>query len=219
MSVSDEFDFEESEQQIEQAEKDLVDSISQNCLEVAVRKVVPSDIMAIFELKSAEETIDRCSELRTEVLSFITIAFENVGFSKMYINLPKHNLAKLRRLLKPFSEEHAKLLKRNAIAEVGSLEPRLSAILKPLFNEEAIFYEQLSEILKGAFMGKTLSDSDKHIFSTEKPFNSSSGGSEEEARDSVNDMQGAMSSGYDQLSSALSATSTSILSIEDEFEE
>ena len=50
-------------------------------------------------------------------------------------------------------------------------------------------------------MGKAMSDSDKHIFSAEKPFSSSSGGSSEEAKDAVDDMisrsYGAQSSSHD----------------------
>mgnify|MGYP001626798943 CR=1 FL=1 len=97
--------------------------------------------MAIFELKSAENTIDRCAELRKEVSSYIEIAFDSMRYEQMYINFPKHNLVKLKRLLRPFSDEHASLLKRSAIVEAERLIPRLSTILTPLFSEEAIFYE------------------------------------------------------------------------------
>ena len=140
----------------------------------------------------------------------------------MYINYPKHNLIKLRRLLKPFNDEHASLVQRSAgITDISRCEPRYSAILKPLFTEEAIFYEQLSEILKGSLMGKTtFTDTEKHLFSTEKPFTNSSGSSGEENKDSVNEMLGGISSsGYDQYSSALSETSTSMITLEDDFEE
>ena len=73
------------------------------------------------------------------------------SFTKMYINFPKHNLMRLRRLLKPFYEEEREtdVTERSVLLEVVSIEPRLSAILKPLFAEEAIFYEKLSEVLKG----------------------------------------------------------------------
>lgn len=74
--------------------------------------------------------------------------------------------------------------KRFALVELESLEPHLSKILNPLFDEEAIFYEQLSEILKTCLMGKPLSDTEKHLFSTDWPFNGSSGSSGgEEKRD------------------------------------
>ena len=120
-----------------------------------IRKEVPVDIMAVYELRNSEETIDKNSELRREVLSFVEIAFDSRRCEQMYINFPKHNLVKLRRLLKPFSDE---LLGKNPIVEMNRLEPRLAAIVRPLFAEESIFYEQLSEILKGCLMGKTLSD-------------------------------------------------------------
>ena len=68
--------------------------------------------------------------------------------------------------------------------ELERIEPHLSKILKPLFDEEAIFYEQLSEILKCCLMGKSLDDIQKLIFSTDQPFNGSSGSSGgEEKRD------------------------------------
>jgi hypothetical protein len=73
--------------------------------------------MAIFELKSSENTIDRCADLRKEVSSYIEIAFDSMRYERMYINFPKHNLVKLRRLLRPFSDEHALLLKRSALLE------------------------------------------------------------------------------------------------------
>ena len=66
-------------------------------------------------------------------------------------------------------------------------------------------------------MGKALSDTEKHIFSVEKPFTGSSSSQEEEAKDNVNDMVGTNSSNQDYTSSALSATSTSMMS--DEYEE
>ena len=75
--------------------------------------------------------------------------------------------------------------------ELKNLEPRLSDILKPLFAEEAIFYEQLSEILKNCLMGKALSDTEKHIFSTDQPFNNGSSGSSEEKKDQVDEISGA----------------------------
>lgn len=209
------FDF-ESDEKYEALKLAMAETVKNNCLEVAIRKVVPIDVLAIFEMKQAELTIDRNAELRNEVLSFIEIAFDHRRCEKMYINFPKQNLVKLRRLLKPFNDAHASMVQRSAIMEIQSLEPRLSAVLKPLFIEEAIFYEQLSEILKGCLMGKTLSDTEKHLFSAEKPFTSSSSSQEEEAKDSVNDL-GASSSNQDQFSSALSATSTSMLS--DDYEE
>jgi len=70
-----------------------------------VRLIVPVDVMAIFEMKHAEETIDKCAELRTEILSFIEIAFDSSRFEHMYINFPKHNMANLRRLLHPFMSD------------------------------------------------------------------------------------------------------------------
>jgi len=131
-------------------------------------------------------------------VSFVEIAFDSRRCKKMYVNFPKHNLVKLLRLLKPFNDEHASKVERSPIVEAERLAPRLSTILRPVFTEEAIFYEQLSDILKGCLMGKSLSDTQKHLFSTEHPFHNSSGnGSSEEAKDNVNDMLGAMSSGYD----------------------
>mmetsp|Transcript_36016 Transcript_36016/g.47394 ORF Transcript_36016/g.47394 Transcript_36016/m.47394 type:complete len:142 (+) Transcript_36016:2-427(+) len=141
--------------------------------------------MAIFEMKFAEETIDRCSELRNEILSFIEIAFDSRRFERMYINFPKHNLSHLRRLLKPFA---AASITKSALIELKSLEPSLSEIVKPLFTDEAIFYEQLSEILKGCLMGKTLSDTEKHLFSTDQPFSNGSSGSSDEKKDSVKEI-------------------------------
>lgn len=110
-------------------------------MEPAIRKLVPVDVMALFEIKSAEQTIDRNAELRREVLSFIEIAFDSRRCEKMFINFPRHNLMRLKRLLKPFNEEHAQIMQRNAILEMTSLEPRLTAVLTPLFAEETIFYE------------------------------------------------------------------------------
>ena len=119
-----------------------MEEIKAHSLDLVVRKVVPIDIMAIFEMNSSEETIDRSADLRQEVLSFIEIAYDSQRFNKMYINYPKHNLIKLRRLLKPFNDEHASLVQRSAgITDISRCEPRYSAILKPLFTEEAIFYE------------------------------------------------------------------------------
>ena len=109
--------------------------------------------MAVFEVKSSEETIDKSDELRREVLSFIEIAFDSKRCEKMFINFPRHNLVKLRRLLKPFIEEHANMLKRSAVMEVSSLVPRLASLLDPLFQQEQTFYEQLSEVLKSLLMG------------------------------------------------------------------
>ena len=76
------------------------------------------------------------------------------------------------------------------MVEIESLEPHLSVILMPLYNEEAIFYEQLSEILKTCLMGKPLSDTEKHLFSTDQPFSSSGSSGGEERRDQVNEMVG-----------------------------
>ena len=46
-------------------------------------------------------------------------------------------------------------------------------------------------------MGKALSDTEKHIFSVEKPFTGSSSSQVEEVKDNVNDMVGASSSNQD----------------------
>ena len=67
-------------------------------------------------------------------------------------------------------------------------------------------------------MGKALSDTEKHLFSVEKPFAGSSSSHEEEEKDSVKNMAAvASSSNQDQFSSAMSGTSTSMLS--DDYEE
>ena len=80
----------------------MMEQILDHSLDKAVRKIVPVDVMAIFEMKHAEETIDRCAELRSEIQSFIEIAFDNQRFERMYMNFPKHNLTNLRNLLRPF---------------------------------------------------------------------------------------------------------------------
>lgn len=220
------FDFEDEEDdKVQAAKKQIKEELKLHCLEVAVRKVVPVDVMATFEQKCSEETIDRCAELRQEVVSYIDIAFEMKRCVNMFMNFPQHNLNKLRRLLRPFNEEHASMLKRSTLMEVSSLAPRLASILAPLFEEEAKFYEQVSEVLKTFLMGQKLSDEQKLLFSTDQPFKSTkvinkSGRdamlptTEEETKDSGNDLLG--SSGYDQISSALSATSTSMISLEDD---
>ena len=145
------FEFEDKDDVLETFKKDIINEINQNCLEKAVRKVVPIDVIAIFENHHAEETLDKSAELRQEIISFIDILVDMQSFTKMYINFPKQNLMRLRRLLKPFHEEEREtdVTERSVLLEVVSIEPRLSAILKPLFAEEAIFYEKLSEVLKG----------------------------------------------------------------------
>ena len=97
----------EDDERVEAAKKALITEIEEQSLERSVRKLVPVDLMAIFELKSAESTIDRNAELRREVISFVEIAFESRIVAKMYVNFPKHNLTNLRRLLKPFDDIHS----------------------------------------------------------------------------------------------------------------
>ena len=132
----------------------MYEQIEKHSLDKSVRKFVPVDIMAIFEMRQAGDTIDRCAEMRKEVCSFIDIAIDSRRLNKMYINFPKYNLVKLRRLLKPYgaapdqtspssqtSGQPVNSSKNRSLLELESLEPRLSAILRPLFAEEAIFYE------------------------------------------------------------------------------
>jgi hypothetical protein len=139
-SQSDSEGFEDDET-VETVKKSLIAEIEAHSLERSVRNLVPVDLMAIFELKSAEATIDRNAELRREVVSFVEIAFESRIVSKMYINFPKHNLANLCRLLKPFNDINSLKTEKNLIIEAARLEPSLSMVLKPIFEEEAIFYE------------------------------------------------------------------------------
>ena len=56
------------------------------------------------------------------------------------------------------------------MAALRKLEQDLLLALSPLFDDELAFYEQLSDILKRSLMGQTLSDSSRHLFSTEHPF-------------------------------------------------
>ena len=56
------------------------------------------------------------------------------------------------------------------MATLRKLEQDLLLALSPLFDDELAFYEQLSDILKRSLMGQTLSDSSRHLFSTEHPF-------------------------------------------------
>ena len=108
-------------------------------LEVLVRDVVPVDLMAIFELKNAETTIDKNAEFRREVISFVEIAFDSRRSNQIFLNFPKHNLSKLRKLLKPFHQYEARAhmapnkAERNPIVELQRFEPKLTAILEPLF--------------------------------------------------------------------------------------
>lgn len=46
-------------------------------------------------------TFDRSLELQTEVISWIEIAFENIGFKQMYINFPKYNITQIKQLQEP----------------------------------------------------------------------------------------------------------------------
>jgi len=128
----------------------VVADLKSHSLEIAVRRIVPVDLMAIFQIKAAEATIDRSEELRREVCSFVDIAFDSGRFDRMYINFPKHNLSALKKLLRPLTLSHGR---KFAMVEFASLEPRLSDTLRPLFAEEIIFYEQLSSILKACLMG------------------------------------------------------------------
>ena len=53
---------------------------------------------------------------------------------------------------------------------LNKLEEDLIIALKPLFDDESAFYEELSDILKKSLLGKKPSDSSQHLFSTERPF-------------------------------------------------
>ena len=44
------FDF-ESDEKYEALKLDMAEAVKSNCLEVAIRKVVPIDVLAIFEMK------------------------------------------------------------------------------------------------------------------------------------------------------------------------
>ena len=72
----DQFDF-DNEETREASKLALLEEIKAHSLDIVVRKVVPIDIMAIFEMNSSEETIDRSADLRQEVLSFIEIAYDS----------------------------------------------------------------------------------------------------------------------------------------------
>ena len=63
-------------------------------------KLVPVDLLTIFERRHGIETFDRCDELRNEVVSFIDICFENMGYEKMFIKFPIYNMTKLKVYLK-----------------------------------------------------------------------------------------------------------------------
>ena len=61
----DQFDFDDqNDEKVEAMKIKIIEEVKSKCLEIAVRKVVPVDVMAVFEIKSAEETIDRSEELR-----------------------------------------------------------------------------------------------------------------------------------------------------------
>ena len=106
-SLSDDsFNFDD-EEKIEKAKQAILQDVDRHSLERVVRKIVPVDLMAIFEMKCAEQTLDRCSELRREVLSFVEIAFDSRRCERMFVNWPHYNLANLRRLLRPYSSESA----------------------------------------------------------------------------------------------------------------
>lgn len=116
-------DDDDYDEKVEAAKQVFMSGIEVHSLEQMVRKEVPVDIMALFELKWAEETIDRNAELRREILSFAEITFDSRRCFKMFVNFPKHNLVKLRRLLKPFSNCRSQTAEKGPIVEAARLEP------------------------------------------------------------------------------------------------
>ena len=120
-SSSDDFQLDAN---VEGAKQALLAAINEHSLEKVVRTLVPVDLMAIFELKWAGETIDRSDELRKEICSFVEITFETRKCVQMFVNFPKHNLSKLHRLLRPFTRsKHLLTAERGPIVEAERLEP------------------------------------------------------------------------------------------------
>ena len=107
----------------------------------------------------------------------------------MYINFPRHNLDQLKALLEA---EHSRtsrvsnLPHETQMRALRDLESEVVKTLGPLFDDEYAFYEQLSDILKRSILGETLSDSARHLFSTEHPFPQSVEGDEKEREDADN---------------------------------
>ena len=82
----------------------------------------------------SEQTLDRCCDLRSEVLSYIEIALDSQKLSQVYINFPKFNMNRVKRQLKHINEKAVQILKRSALVELELLEPHLEQIIVPLFN-------------------------------------------------------------------------------------
>jgi hypothetical protein len=57
-----------------------------------LESLVPSDMLSAFESIHGLQTLVKNEELRQEVVSFVEICFDDMGFTKMYVNFPKYNL-------------------------------------------------------------------------------------------------------------------------------
>lgn len=173
----------------------IIRRLEQDNLEKLLTKLLQTDTMALFELYHAADTIDLSRSLRNEIYSLIEISFDNVGLKKIFINFPRIDHRRLRKNLRPlanaFSETSSSANQQKKVQE-------LLAILKPLFEDESVFYVQLSETLRSIMLKERLTDSQKLLVSTQQPFCSSSGdsssneeayGTNGEARDEVDSLE------------------------------
>jgi hypothetical protein len=139
-------------------------------LEVVLSKVMPLDVLERFKRKFQEETFARTQELRTEVQSWVEIAIDNLGHKQMFINFPRFNTSQIRAAFSPqLNLAHQFKSTQEMDAFVSTT---LYDLIVPLIDDEFYFLEQISEILRRIVTGEALSDSQKHIFSMEQPFQS-----------------------------------------------
>ena len=78
---------------------ELIEQIESQSLEKLLSKYISVDLLDIVELKHSE-VMSQSQELRKEVLSFIEICFDNMGFDKMYVKFPKHNFTAVKNYMK-----------------------------------------------------------------------------------------------------------------------
>lgn len=86
----------------------------------------------------------------------------------MYINFPKYNLQQIKAL---FSAWKSVTSQFKTPAELDNFVAQtLYSQIQLLIEDEFHFLEQLCDVLRRTVSGKALSDSQKHIFSIEFPF-------------------------------------------------
>ena len=74
----------------------ILQLIESSSLENILGLIIPVEVFILFKRRFSHSTFEKSQDIRIELISWIEIVFDNLGYKQLFINFPKYNLQQIK---------------------------------------------------------------------------------------------------------------------------